>query len=125
MRVSGRPDQLFIRELSNSKLGQFATEAGVLYSAKRKIRSGPCRLIDKDHACVDLACDPLSAFYIFGNHRSANAVRTPIGTFRNCPPVKGSVWVAVSVNSLMTRPPLLKMVLPRLSDSVTRSHTFT
>jgi hypothetical protein len=78
MPVSDRPDQLFIHELSNSKLGQFATEAGVLYSAERKIRSGPCRLIDKDHARVDLACDPLSAFYIFGNHRSAKAVRRVI-----------------------------------------------
>jgi hypothetical protein len=37
MRVSGRPDQLFIHELSNSKLGQFAAEAGVLYSAKRQV----------------------------------------------------------------------------------------
>ena len=28
MRVSGRPDQFSIHELSNSKLGQFAAETG-------------------------------------------------------------------------------------------------
>jgi len=42
---TGRSDQLLIHELSNCKLGQFATEAGVLYSTKWKLRSGPCRLI--------------------------------------------------------------------------------
>jgi hypothetical protein len=78
MRVLGRPDQFFIHELSNSKLGQFATKAGVFYSAKRQVRSGPGCLIDEDHARVDLACDPLSVFYIFGNHCSAKAVRRVI-----------------------------------------------
>src|ERR1700737_2931313 len=81
MRVSDRPDQLFIHELSNSKLGQFATEAGVLYSAKREARGSPYGSIDEDHARVDLACDPLSTFYVFGNHRSAKAVRRVICQF--------------------------------------------
>jgi hypothetical protein len=74
LSVSRCPDQLLIDELSNAKLGQFTTETGVLYSAKWKIRSGPGRLVDEDHACIDLACDALPAFYVFRNYRSAKAV---------------------------------------------------
>jgi potassium-dependent mechanosensitive channel len=48
-----------------------------------------------------------------------------MGTFRNCPPRKGSVCVAVSVHSITTRSPPLKRVLALLSESGKRSRIFT
>jgi len=48
---------------------------------------------------------------------------TQIGTFKRTPR-KGSVCVAGSVHSLMTRSPLLKMVLAFLSESGKSSRVF-
>jgi hypothetical protein len=56
----GYSDQLFVHELADAQVGEFAAVTGILDPAERQVRSRPCRLVDEDHTGVDLAGNPLA-----------------------------------------------------------------
>src|ERR1700731_1583613 len=53
--------------------------AGILDAAERQVRRRPRRLVDEDHAGVDLTRDPLAALDVLSDDRSAQSVRRIIG----------------------------------------------
>ncbi len=55
-------DQLLVYNLLDTQIREFLAISGMLDAAKRKVRSADGRIIDENHACVDLACEALAVF---------------------------------------------------------------
>jgi len=64
LRDQGHPvryaDQLLVEELLNAEVGKLLSITGPLDPAEREIRRTHRRVVDKDHAGVDSAGDPLA-----------------------------------------------------------------
>ena len=90
MRAYGiRVDQLFVVELFEAGLRQFAPEAGVLHAAERQFRRHAKRPVDEHHAAVDLTGDLAPTLGIRGEDGSAETMEDKLADlnfFRRTPP---------------------------------------
>ena len=59
-------NQLLIHEFLDAHTGKFASIPGIFDASERKVRSGPSRVIDKYHACVNPTRQPLAALNVLG-----------------------------------------------------------